>query len=103
MFVFSPRDGVGVDIIKDFTITAGDQIDLSAFGIDRDDLAANISIHDDDFRIDLADFGGGIIILEDHDALDVDLDNLDLLSGLPNDTEDVIDSLDTGDDGIFII
>ena len=111
-FVFSPGDGAGVDIIKDFDTSNGasadadpdsDQIDLTAFGIrDWEDLAANISVHDgNDIRIDLSDFGGGIIILED-----VDIDNLD--NPVDEDANDMIDVLsvfdvDTNPDGIFIL
>ena len=109
VFVFSPRDGGGVDIIKDFRDTNGeDQIDLSAFGIqDVEELTGKISLHneDTDTRIDLTGYGGGIIILEGFD----NLNDLDLVMEANPDTtvvEEAMDSiqeLNVGDDGIFII
>ncbi len=111
-FVFSPGDGAGVDVIKGFQFDLDgehDQIDLTAFGIrDPEDLVANITRHDGEVRIDLADFGGGIIILEGT----VDLHNLATEEDDPDtttvneETDDVIDmlSLSTDDDGgIFIL
>ena len=105
-FVFSPGDGAGVDIIKDFRngTDGNDKLDFTAFGIrDPEDLAANISWINDDVRIDLTPFGGGIIILEG----DVDLDDLDVpvAQGGPDDEGNEIDEagLSVGADGVFIL
>ncbi len=104
-FVFSPGDGAGVDIIKDFRngSSGEDKLDFTAFGIrDPEDLAANISWINDDVRIDLTPFGGGIIILEG----DVDLDDLDVpvAQGGPDEGNEIDEAgLNVGADGVFIL
>ena len=116
VFVFSPRDGSGVDIIKDFVINAdgNDQLDLSAFGItDVEELVGNISLHDGEARLDLGDYGGGIILLEGIDnlnLLDMATDATDPMNMLgsdgttPTQTIEILDVVsDANPDGIFII
>lgn len=109
VFVFSPRDGAGVDVIKDFEFdltSTYDQIDLTAFGIqDVKDLVESISMHDSDVRIDLTGFGGGIIILEGAvtvDNLDTTQDNT-TTDGINEAEDGVIQALSTGESGLFII
>ena len=112
VFVFSPRDGSGVDIIKDFD-AENDQLDLSAFGItDVEELVGNISLHDGEARLDLGDYGGGIILLEgitDLNDLDfADATNTDPLNMTdadgPTQTIEILDVVtDANPDGIFII
>ena len=101
VFVFSPQDGRGVDIIKTFSVTDGDMIDLSAFGIDDvDELVDNIDTHDGDIRIDLTDLGGGVILLEGIS----DLDTLDAVgTPEPLGDNDMIDGLTLDDPGVFIL
>ena len=77
IFVFSPADGDGGDVIVDLDETAGtgDRIDLSAFDLSQRELEAlkgNITTRGNDVRIDLTDFGGGTILLQG----DVDLGDL---------------------------
>ena len=118
VFVFSPQDAGGVDIIKDFNIEEGDQLDFSALGIeDIEELAGKIDIHDGDVRIDLNDFGGGTIILETGTAGgggfstpgDQDAENalLELFDIAPAGADDMIDMLNVVSDanpgGIFIV
>ena len=114
-FVFGLGDGD--DIINDF-IMADDRIDLSAFGLDEDELIALIQtrgVGDANVRvqIDLTSVGGGTIELTTIDELG-DLGELDgqgnLMSlDLVRDTHDVgggtgADGMITvQDDGIFIL
>ena len=100
-FVFGP--GHGDDIINDLTV-ADDRIDLSAFGLDADDLVGMISVRGTGtnayVRIDLTSVGGGTIEL----AGVTDVDDLEVTGG---DTADMIDTLSVfnADDGtgIFIL
>ncbi len=75
IFVFSPDDGGGVDIIeatgRTFSTTAGtpgDKIDLSAFKLTATELKDLISVRSGDTIIDLTSVGGGTIILDDLNA-----------------------------------
>ena len=93
-FVFGPLDGVGDDKIVDFETGAdGDKIDLSAFDIDADDLVEKISIRGESVIIDLTDFGGGLISLQD----EVDTAG-DIMTALVADLND-----DAGADDLFIL
>ena len=126
IFVFSPEDGDGDDIINGFT-AAQDKIDLSAFGLDAEDLVPLISVRGGAIRIDLRSVGGGTIEL----AGVSDLDVLDVATGASadgtitdqatdgaiqmlsvwsdddgNTTEDATDGndmVDPGEGGIFIL
>ena len=73
IFVFSPADGVGDDTVVDADIDPqNDKIDLSAFKLtEREEktLMENISVVGENIRIDLSDFGGGTITLQDEIAL----------------------------------
>ena len=62
IFVFSPEDGDGDDIINGFA-AAEDKIDLRAFGLDAEDLVPLISVRGGAIRIDLRSVGGGTIEL----------------------------------------
>ena len=62
IFVFSPEDGDGDDIINGFSATE-DKIDLRAFGLDAEDLVPLISVRGGAIRIDLRSIGGGTIEL----------------------------------------
>ena len=55
IFVFSPEDGDGNDIINDaITPTSNDKIDLRAFDLDAEDLIPLISVRGGSVRIRLA-------------------------------------------------
>ena len=74
-FVFGP--GSGSDVILDLTVTgdacyryrllmvSNDRIDLSAFGIRPGDLEDLISERNDNVIINLEDYGGGRITVQD--------------------------------------
>ena len=126
IFVFSPADGDGGDVIVDLDPTAataspgtGDRIDLSAFDLstrEQEALKGKITTRGDDVRIDLTDFGGGTILLQGSVTLqqlgDADNDGrieagetlsiwTDSGSGTPeNDNNGMVDS---GEAGIFIV
>ena len=103
-FVFAP--GHGDDIINDLS-TTDDMIDLTAFGLDADDLAGMISTRGsgDNTRviINLSSVGGGTIELTEQDSVD-DLDT-DATSG--NDANGMLDFGEnadgTTDTGVFIL
>ena len=125
IFVFSPADGDGGDVIVDLDPTAatatpgtGDRIDLSAFDLlprELEALKGNITTRGDDVRIDLTDFGGGTILLQGSVTLmqlgDADNDGTieagEALSiwNRPNDTNDANENgmVDSGEAGIFIV
>ena len=64
IFVFSPDDGDGADIITDFSRT-DDRLNLSAFGIEElADLYPYTSPRDGSTVIDLTSLDGGTILLE---------------------------------------
>lgn len=64
IFVFSPDDGNGEDVITDFT-TADDMLNLSAFGIeDIADLDPFTTTRSNGIVIDLTSLDGGTILLE---------------------------------------
>ena len=80
-FVFSPGNGDDV-ITTGFTTATGtiatasltattNKIDLSAFGIKPGDMAGLISTRAGNTVIDLSDYGGGTITIQDIDDLDV--------------------------------
>ena len=111
-FVFAP--GHGDDIINDFA--AGDQIDLSAFDLDPEDLIPLISVRGDGdegtarVSIDLRSVGGGSI--EISDVSDLDNNVLDIALDDSTTTEDetannMIDTLNVVSDdntgGTFIL
>ena len=76
-FVFAP--GNGDDVITEVTgvtdaasfITSQGRIDLSAFGIDKDDLAGLISTRAGNTVINLGDYGGGTITIQGIEDLDI--------------------------------
>ena len=126
IFVFSPADGDGGDVIVDLDPTAataspgtGDRIDLSAFDLSPRELEAlkgNITTRGDDVRIDLTDFGGGTILLQGSVTLvqlgDADGDGTieagETLSiwddsGSGTDANDGNGMVDSGEAGIFIV
>ena len=79
-FVF--QSGHGDDTIKDFKDVSGgenDAIDLSAFSTITgfSDLSGKITQDGDDTKIDLSDFGGGEIILEDFTSSNLDASDFD--------------------------
>lgn len=64
IFVFSPDDGTGADVITDFS-TADDMLNLSAFGIEEiADLDPFTTVRSNGTVIDLTSLGGGTILLE---------------------------------------
>ena len=98
-FVFSPMDGAGdSDAILDWN--AGDQIDLKAFGLTAEQLTGAIELRgspgDGYVVINLTEYGGGRITIED-------VNDLDALEASGGTTENAIDMLSVGDDGIFLI
>ena len=97
-FVFSTADSGDSDAILDYA--DGDMIDLSAFELTAEQVIGAITLRgtggDAYVVINLTEFGGGRITIDDIS----DLDTLDALSGETGDTADVIDTLDTD---IFIL
>ena len=107
-FVFAP--GNGSDVITNFdvttvttpdddatsTATTGDKIDLSAFGLTADDLNADgvISVRAGNTVINLEDYGGGRITIQD--VTDLNVSVLDDTNG-----NGMIETGET--DGIFIL
>ena len=103
-FVFAP--GHGDDVITGFTDidsasppgndTDGtyDRIDLSAFNIESGDLAGLISIRAGNTVINLEDYGGGTITIQD---------NIDLDMGVFDDTDGATAGVGDGSHGIFIL
>ena len=113
-FVFSPNDGAGsVDVITDFGSegSRSDAIDLSAFGLDPEDLLANISVvtagdNDLEVRIDLRDFDGGIIILEGVSDLAAVIENPGTPEAMLHEYDTKLgtdtEAFDTGDGGFIL-
>ena len=110
-FVFEP--GNGDDVIVTFVSTE-DKIDLSAFGLDADELKAAISVRAGNTVINLGDYGGGTITLQGIgvDALELAggtetgvLETLNVHTGDLNDDGDFGDTVNgvVENDGIFII
>ncbi len=108
-FVFSPGDGD--DVIVTFA-EADDKIDLSAFGLDADELKAAISVRAGNTVINLNDYGGGTITLQGTDidvlekgtnAEENEIETLSVRVDLNNDGDfgDTVDGV--AEDGIFII
>ncbi len=97
-FVFSTADSGDSDAILDWD--EGDKIDLSAFDLTADQVIGAITLRgsgDDAYVvINLTEFGGGRITIDDLN----DLDDLDSASGESDNTVGVIDTLD---EGIFIL
>ena len=124
-FVFSPGHGDDEILTGGFvghggdgTTAATDRIDLSAFGIDKDDLAGLISIRGGNAVINLGKYDGGSITLTgitDLDQFDTtgnaDNDEIDSISvWMDSDGEPTTDlategngMVDPGEDGIFIL
>ena len=104
-FVFAP--GNGSDVITNFDVTTvtaptddtsatttGDKIDLSAFGIDEDDLGALVGERAGNTVINLEDYGGGRITLQGITGLTVSVLDDDNGNG----------TIEAGEtDGIFIL
>ena len=117
-FVFSPGNGDDVIAGTDGFVAADDRIDLRAFNLDADELKAAISVRAGNTVINLGDYGGGTITIQDFADLDVfdveadDTDNdIDTLSVWMDSDGDPATSLETegngvvdaGEPGIFII
>ena len=115
IFVFSPEDGDGDDIINGFT-AGEDKIDLRAFDLDAEDLVPLISVRGGAIRIDLRSVGGGTIELAgigDLDTLDdtdttltgsaaaADDNAINTLSEWDDTDEDGM--VDIGEAGVFIL
>ena len=101
-FVFSPEDGAGdSDAILDYT--DGDMIDLSAFDLTAEQLIGAITLRGDAYVvINLTEFGGGRITIDDIS----DLDTLDTDSTGDLGANDMIDFAETDgvvDTGVFIL
>ena len=109
-FVFSTADSGDSDAILDFggdAATPSDMIDLSAFGLTADQVKGAITLRGNAtdgayIVIDLEEFGGGRITVDnigDLDLLDTETDGAD------GDTPDAIDTLsiarDYNGDGVF--
>ena len=116
IFVFSPADGVGDDTVVDADVdTDNDKIDLSAFkltGREQAELMKNISVVGENIRIDLSDFGGGTITLQEDIELadlgtvndDGNLTTLNVWDDSGGATEDENNGMvDAGEEGIFIL
>ena len=123
-FVFAPGNGDDVIMALDTAptdavgfITGQGRIDLSAFGIKAGDLAGLISTRAGNTVINLGDYGGGTITIQDIDDLDVfdtdttggDGDDGEILSPSvrvdlngDGDVEDTVDGV-AETDGIFIL
>ena len=117
-FVFSPGNGDDVIAADPGFAAADDRIDLRAFNLDVDELKAAISVRAGNTVINLGDYGGGTITIQDVADLDVfdvevdDADNdIDTLSvwtdsdgnattDLPTEGNGVVDA---GEPGIFIL
>ena len=97
-FVFSTADSGDSDAILDYTV--GDMIDLSAFELTAEQVIGAITLRgsgaDAYVVINLTEFGGGRITIDDIS----DLDTLDSDSTESDNTVGVIDTLD---EGIFIL
>ena len=101
-FVFSPSDGDGDDVITGFTV-GDDRIDLSAYLLTAEQVAASIDVFGGNVRIDLTEHGGGKIILSGV----TDIESLDEATGDDNNagTVETLNEYDatTNDDGVFIL
>ena len=102
VFVFSPDDGGGVDVIESFGATE-DKIDLRAFDLDGETLGKLVKERSGDTIIDLTGVDGGTIILSGITGLTVTADETpvdyngdgDLLDTL----DETADSMDYNNDG----
>ena len=108
IFIFSPEDGAGHDIINSFEANetgTTNRIDLRAFGLDEDDLIPLISFRGGSVRIDLRPFGGGTIEVNGAGSLDAvgTVDANGDLTGLSVWEDTNGDNMVTGEDGIFIL
>ena len=111
IFVFSPEDGDGDDIINTFSAAATsttNRIDLRAFDLEAEGLIPLISVRGGTVRIDLRSVGGGTIELGGVTALtSLDTDGsltdgaIDELSVWSDTDEDGM--VESGEDGIFIL
>ena len=122
-FVFTPGNGDDVIVIATAPtdaagfITAQGRIDLSAFNIREDDLAGLISVRAGNAVINLSDYGGGTITLQNISDLDVfeaaggtDNGEIDTISVWKDDNGDTTDDptdgdgmVQAGEAGIFIL
>ena len=100
-FVFGPGNGndviINIEVGTAATATsnrAGDSIDLRAFGIDADDLPGLLSERAGNVIVNLEDYGGGRITIQDQ-----------TIEGLGLGDDDNLVSTDTNGagDGIFIV
>ena len=103
-FVFSPDDGAGSDIIMDWE--EQDRIDLSAYNLTAQQVAAAISVRGEQVIINLEPYGGGRITLDDLDSVNT-FDQATDDTATPNvneETDDVVQMLevvrDTDSDGV---
>ena len=122
LFVFSPDDGGGVDVIGqtgDLFVSTEDKIDIRAFDLDQETLGKLVKERSGDTIIDLTGVGGGTIILSAITGLTVTADETpvdyngdgDFFDTLDETTDNMDyngdgDMLDTGlveADGIFIL
>ena len=103
-FVFSTADSGDSDAILDWDQGTGNQIDLSAFDLTAEQVIGAITLRGSGGEayivINLEEFGGGRITIDnisDLDALDAES-----VTG-EGDTDDTINELSVGDEGIFIL
>ena len=106
IFVFSPDDGAGSDIIQDWE--TGDRIDLSAYNLTAAQIAATISVRGEQVIINLEAHGGGRITIDDLDSVNTLDDAVDDDTTTVNElTDDVVQELEVvgldNPDGVFII
>ena len=112
-FVFAPGNGDDVIVIATAPadsaafITEQGRINLSAFNIREDDLAGLISVRAGNAVINLSDYGGGTITLQNISDLDVfeaaggtDDGEIDTISVWMDSDGDAATSLDTEGDGM---
>ena len=106
-------DGLGSDVILDFTVTTigaadtdfdGDMIDLSAFDIDAGDLAGLLSERAGSVIVNLEAHGGGRITIRDSDGVALtDLQDADGNYHFEDANGDTTGVGDEGAGGVFIL
>ena len=105
-------DGLGSDVILDFTATVGDattdptgdKIDLSAFDIDDSELAGLLSERAGAVIVNLEAYGGGRITIRDADGVALaDLQDADGNYHFEDDNGDTTGVGDDGAGGVFIL
>ena len=109
-FVFGPGDGS--DVIIDIQIGGnaaeeitnrtgnGDYIDLTAFGIRLGDLMDLLSERASNVIVNLEDYGGGRITIQDTTIAELSTDDFALIH---NDANGAMDGIGGGADGLFIL